>query len=121
MSKAPDGEGCPRCDGHVYAAEQMLARGRVSIIFILYKHIKCLHCNYIQGYHRRCFKCLTCNRTLDSTIHCDGPDKEIYCKGEITFIFHLHNIINKIILFKGVMPLNMVPVDMGILAYHHLV
>lgn len=32
MSKAPDGEGCPRCDGHVYAAEQMLARGRVSNI-----------------------------------------------------------------------------------------
>ena len=32
MSKAPDGEGCPRCEGHVYAAEQMLARGRVSII-----------------------------------------------------------------------------------------
>lgn len=34
MSKAPDGEGCPRCDGHVYAAEQMLARGRVSNIHI---------------------------------------------------------------------------------------
>lgn len=31
MSKAPEGEGCPRCGGFVYAAEQMLARGRVSI------------------------------------------------------------------------------------------
>lgn len=30
MSKAPEGEGCPRCGGFVYAAEQMLARGRVS-------------------------------------------------------------------------------------------
>lgn len=33
FSKAPEGEGCPRCGGHVYAAEQMLARGRVSFIF----------------------------------------------------------------------------------------
>lgn len=30
IAKAPDGEGCPRCGGYVYAAEQMLARGRVS-------------------------------------------------------------------------------------------
>ncbi|XP_052861181.1 muscle LIM protein Mlp84B-like isoform X2 [Anopheles cruzii] len=61
FAKAPEGEGCPRCGGYVYMAEQMLARGR--------------------GYHRRCFKCLVCNRTLDSTMHCDGPDKEIYCRG----------------------------------------
>lgn len=32
--KAPEGEGCPRCGGYVYAAEQMLARGRVSFLFI---------------------------------------------------------------------------------------
>lgn len=30
-AKAPDGQGCPRCGGFVYAAEQMLARGRVSV------------------------------------------------------------------------------------------
>lgn len=30
IAKAPAGEGCPRCGGYVYAAEQMLARGRVS-------------------------------------------------------------------------------------------
>ena len=29
-TKAPDGEGCPRCGYHVYAAEQMLARGKAS-------------------------------------------------------------------------------------------
>lgn len=29
IAKAPDGEGCPRCGGYVYAAEQMLARGKV--------------------------------------------------------------------------------------------
>ena len=32
MGKAPAGEGCPRCEGPVYAAEQMLARGRVSTV-----------------------------------------------------------------------------------------
>lgn len=30
IAKAPPGEGCPRCGGYVYAAEQMLARGKVS-------------------------------------------------------------------------------------------
>lgn len=30
MAQAPEGEGCPRCGAYVYAAEQMLARGRVS-------------------------------------------------------------------------------------------
>lgn len=34
IAKAPEGQGCPRCGGFVYAAEQMLARGRVSIISI---------------------------------------------------------------------------------------
>lgn len=28
-----------------------------------------------------CFKCKLCRRTLDSTLHCDGPDREIYCRG----------------------------------------
>lgn len=31
IAKAPEGEGCPKCGGFVYAAEQMLARGRVSM------------------------------------------------------------------------------------------
>lgn len=32
MAQAPEGsdQGCPRCGAYVYAAEQMLARGRVS-------------------------------------------------------------------------------------------
>lgn len=34
IAKAPEGQGCPRCGGYVYAAEQMLARGRVSSIII---------------------------------------------------------------------------------------
>jgi hypothetical protein len=28
--KAPAGQGCPRCGGVVFAAEQVLAKGRVS-------------------------------------------------------------------------------------------
>ncbi|KAL6447602.1 hypothetical protein ACFW04_000059 [Cataglyphis niger] len=60
IAKAPEGEGCPRCGGYVYAAEQMLARGR--------------------AYHKMCFKCKMCRRSLDSTLHCDGPDREIYCR-----------------------------------------
>ena len=31
IARAPEGQGCPRCGGFVYAAEQMLARGRVSV------------------------------------------------------------------------------------------
>jgi hypothetical protein len=34
MAMAPEGEGCPRCGGFVYMAEQMLAKGRVSAIYL---------------------------------------------------------------------------------------
>lgn len=32
--KAAPGEGCPRCGGAVFAAEQQLAKGTVSVKFI---------------------------------------------------------------------------------------
>lgn len=57
---APPGQGCPRCGGAVFAAEQMLSKGR--------------------EWHRKCFKCNDCNKTLDSIIACDGPDKDVYCR-----------------------------------------
>lgn len=60
IAKAPEGQGCPRCGGYVYAAEQMLARGRM--------------------WHRECFKCGHCLKGLDSTNCCEAPDKNIYCK-----------------------------------------
>lgn len=68
---AKDGEGCPRCGGAVFAAELMLAKGR--------------------SWHKSCFKCKTCNKSLDSTSHCDGPDRDIYCKGihALTSLNHL--------------------------------
>jgi hypothetical protein len=58
--KAPPGQGCPRCGGAVFAAELVLSKGR--------------------EWHRKCFKCRDCTKTLDSIIACDGPDKEVYCK-----------------------------------------
>ncbi|XP_055838862.1 muscle LIM protein Mlp84B-like isoform X6 [Episyrphus balteatus] len=60
IAKAPEGQGCPRCGGFVYAAEQMLARGR--------------------QWHKECFKCGTCSKGLDSVNCCEAPDKNIYCK-----------------------------------------
>ncbi|XP_042889218.1 muscle LIM protein Mlp84B-like [Penaeus japonicus] len=59
--KAKPGEGCPRCGGKVFAAEEMLAKGK--------------------SYHRTCFNCKNCRKPLDSVVHCDGPDKDVYCKG----------------------------------------
>lgn len=33
-----------------------------------------------KEWHRKCFKCKDCNKTLDSIIACDGPDHDVYCK-----------------------------------------
>lgn len=46
--KAPPGQGCPRCGGAVFAAEQQLAKGSV--------------------WHKKCFNCAECHRPLDSTL-----------------------------------------------------
>lgn len=59
--KAPQGQGCPRCGYAVYAAEQMISKNRI--------------------WHRRCFNCADCRRSLDSTNLNDGPDGDIYCRG----------------------------------------
>lgn len=37
--KAPPGQGCPRCGGMVFAAEQQLAKGTVSYFFFYKKKI----------------------------------------------------------------------------------
>lgn len=57
---AAPGQGCPRCGGAVFMAELMLSKGR--------------------EWHRKCFKCKDCTKTLDSINACDGPDKDVYCK-----------------------------------------
>jgi hypothetical protein len=33
-----------------------------------------------QVFHKPCFTCLDCKRPLDSTLCCDSPDGEIYCR-----------------------------------------
>lgn len=58
--QAPKGQGCPRCGGVVFAAEQVLSKGR--------------------EWHRKCYKCHTCKHTLDSINACDGPDGDVYCR-----------------------------------------
>lgn len=35
-----------------------------------------------KGWHRECFKCADCAKRLDSVNCCEGPDKDIYCKGK---------------------------------------
>lgn len=65
--KAPEGQGCPRCGGAVFAAELVLAKSR--------------------EWHRKCFKCFDCRRTLDSIIACDGPTDEVFCRSMISWIF----------------------------------
>ncbi|CAG9765946.1 unnamed protein product [Ceutorhynchus assimilis] len=54
------GQGCPRCGGLVFAVEQQLAKATIW-------HKK--YFNYCTEYHR----------PLDSTLACDGPDKEVHC------------------------------------------
>lgn len=34
-----------------------------------------------QVWHKRCFHCSDCNKSLDSTNLCDGPNGDIYCRG----------------------------------------
>lgn len=51
---------CKRCGFAVYEAEKMLSKGRL--------------------WHKRCFSCNDCHKSLDSTNLCDAPDAEIYCR-----------------------------------------
>lgn len=60
LIKAEPGKGCPRCGGAVFAAEQMLAKGSL--------------------WHKNCYKCKECNRSLNSTNASDGPNNEIFCQ-----------------------------------------
>lgn len=75
-------------------------------------------------WHKICFNCATCHRPLDSTLACDGPDKEVYCrscygkyfgpkgfgyghsptlvstKGESTMLLYVLTIKNKYVYIK---------------------
>ena len=56
-----DGQGCPRCGGAVFHAEEIIESGRC--------------------YHRQCFNCKSCKRNLgqDRLNAMIGFDKEVYC------------------------------------------
>ena len=58
---ALDGKGCPRCQGKVYTAEQIIEKGR--------------------NFHVGCFTCKTCKKPLSNKLQvCVGFDEEVYCK-----------------------------------------
>lgn len=57
-ARPTDGTGCPRCGFVVFEAEKMISKG--------------------SSWHKRCFNCADCHRSLDSTNLCDAPNAEIY-------------------------------------------
>lgn len=76
-AKAGPGLGCRRCGYAVYAAEQMISKNGI--------------------WHKRCFSCNDCNRSLDSTTLNDGPNGEIYCRGKQKFSSFLLTSLNNCI------------------------
>ncbi|CAG2061641.1 unnamed protein product [Timema podura] len=68
----------------VYEAEKMISKN--TVIYNLYKQQhKCRPqvnggCVFDRYWHRRCFNCKDCHRSLDSTNLNDGPDRDIYCR-----------------------------------------
>ncbi|KER31853.1 LIM domain protein [Opisthorchis viverrini] len=60
----PEQGGCPRCGKRVYDAE------------------KAIGCPSGLNFHKACFRCKTCGKSLDSTTLCtQKEEQEIYCKG----------------------------------------
>ena len=58
---AIDGQGCPRCNGKVFTAEQIVEKGR--------------------NFHMSCFTCKSCAKPLTDKLQVHiGFDEEIYCK-----------------------------------------
>ncbi|XP_064600601.1 cysteine and glycine-rich protein 2-like [Liolophura sinensis] len=58
-SKFGGADKCPKCGRSVYKAEEVLAAGR--------------------AYHKSCFTCLSCNKSLDS-VTVTNQREDIYCK-----------------------------------------
>ena len=54
-------EKCARCQKSVYAAEKIIAASK--------------------SYHKLCFTCSTCKKSLSSMSCCDNSDGDIFCKG----------------------------------------
>lgn len=54
MAEEGDVNKCPRCNGKVFEAERMASSKNV--------------------FHKKCFNCLDCHRSLDSSLVNEGPD-----------------------------------------------
>ena len=94
-------EGCPRCGGkYVTLLSYLFQLKGTTIIFLrvtiaLTRQLSSiqlfiLSCRVFHAeqmfsrtavFHRSCFSCRSCRRPLDSVLACDGPDREIYCRG----------------------------------------
>ena len=60
LIKSQNNQPCKRCDGDVFHAEALWAKG--------------------NAFHTACSTCAQCATRLDSLNLCSGPDGEIYCK-----------------------------------------
>ena len=73
--KAEKGEQdcCPKCNGKVFEAEKLVSAA-VSHFFLRFSRFCADKCN-VQGYwyHKNCFRCVECERLLDSLTNNDGP------------------------------------------------
>lgn len=56
-----DGDCCKKCEGKVFEAEKLTTASG-------------------DWYHKNCFRCVECNRLLDSLTNNDGADGGLYCK-----------------------------------------
>jgi len=52
-----------------------------SLYYSWKESINCRCVFPMKSWHKECFKCGDCSKRLDSVNCCEGPDKDIYCKG----------------------------------------
>lgn len=73
-ARPTDGSGCPRCGFVVFEAEKMISKN--------------------SCWHKRCFNCADCHRSLDSTNLCDAPNGEIYWWARWSTVFYVNFIVS---------------------------
>ena len=80
---------CPRCGKSVYAAEKIVGAGSVCVLlycchvvwYLLTQLTSWFTCHIVpQEWHKACFNCASCHKSLDSTTVSDN-EGQVYCKG----------------------------------------